>query len=152
MPSSISATVGGTRPSPHSSTPSSSTPSVGSARSALTAVTTMNVPRPVCPMIMPIGTAISSGNQHRDDGVLQVLADAGGQAGRSAPVGRGEDVGQRLLQEVHCAAALARTRAGRAARIQGVRSRPATMMSVSTTIASTKMAMIPAMIWSLLSA
>ena len=60
MPSSISATVGGTRPSPHSSTPSSSTPSVGSARSALTPVTTRKVPRPVWPMSMPIGIAISA--------------------------------------------------------------------------------------------
>src|SRR6476620_5748243 len=57
MPSNISATVGGTRPSPHSSTPSNSTPSVGSARSALTPVTTRNVPRPVCPISIPIGTA-----------------------------------------------------------------------------------------------
>ena len=60
MPSSISATVGGTRPSPHKSTPSSSTPSVGSARSALTPVTTRKVPRPVCPMIIPIGMAINA--------------------------------------------------------------------------------------------
>ena len=60
MPSSISATVGGTRPRPHSSTPSSSTPSVGSARSAFTPLTTRKVPRPVCPMTMPIGIAMTA--------------------------------------------------------------------------------------------
>ena len=47
-------------PKPNTSTPSSSTPSVGSARSPLTAPTTSSVPRPVCPMSSPIGTAISA--------------------------------------------------------------------------------------------
>ena len=52
--------VGGSRPNPHSSTASSSTPSVGSARNAFTPVTTRNDPRPVCPMARPIGIAISA--------------------------------------------------------------------------------------------
>ena len=38
------------------------------------------------------------------------------------------------------------------ARVHGVSARPANMISVSMTIASTKIAMMPAMIWSLLSA
>ncbi|SKU82205.1 Uncharacterised protein [Mycobacteroides abscessus subsp. abscessus] len=59
-PSSSNATVGGTRPSPHSSTPNSNTPSVGSARSAFTALTTRKMPRPVCPMNKPSGTAITT--------------------------------------------------------------------------------------------
>ena len=137
MPSSISATVGGTRPRPHSSTPSSSTPSVGSARNALTPVTTRNVPRPVWPMTMPIGIAISAEKKTAIDGVLQMLADAGGQPGRSAPVGGGEDEGQRLLKEVHAAAHRLRLRPtlGRRshARVHGVISRPASMISVSMT-------------------
>ena len=91
---------------------------------------------------------------HGDDGVLQVLEDAGGQPGRTAPVGGGEDVGQRLLQEVHAAppfSAVGRDAAARPA-IHGVIAAPASMISVSMTIASTKIAMMPAMIWSLLSA
>ena len=35
-------------------------PSVGSARRALTPVTTRSAPRPVCPMTRPIGIAISA--------------------------------------------------------------------------------------------
>ena len=86
-----------------------------------------------------------------DDGVLQVLEDARGQAGRPAPVGRGEDERQRLLKEAlraHPVTAL--TRLGRAARVHGVNALPANMISVSMTTASTKIAMIPATIWSLL--
>jgi hypothetical protein len=62
MPSNINATVGGTRPRPQSSTPSNSTPRVGSARSAFTPVTTRNVPRPVCPISIPIGMATNAEN------------------------------------------------------------------------------------------
>jgi hypothetical protein len=63
------------------------------------------------------------------------------------------------MQEVHWAPtstgafAAGRTLVRRSvavARVQGVSSRPASMISVSITMASTKIAMMPAMIWSLL--
>ncbi|CKW76946.1 Uncharacterised protein [Mycobacterium tuberculosis] len=60
IPNSISATSGGPNPSPNSSTPSSRTPNVGKARKPLTAPTTSSVPRPVCPISSPTGTAISA--------------------------------------------------------------------------------------------
>src|ERR1700761_5831541 len=88
--------------------------------------------------------------QYRDGGVLQVFCDPGGQPRPSAPMGRGEDVGQRLLKEIH-AAVLAFTLRTLPARVHGVSNRPPNMISVSTTIARTKIAMMPATIWSLLS-
>ena len=84
--------------------------------------------------------------------VRQVLEDPGGEARGTAPVGRGEDVGQRLLQEVHAGAAALLRRGVRVARTHGVIAQPSAMISVSMTIASTKIAMMPATIWSLLSA
>ena len=96
-------------------------------------------------------------NQRREDDcdhrVLKVLEDAGADPGRTAPVGGGEDEGQRLLQEVHAAApafGLAVRADAPVALVHGVSALPANMISVSMTIASTKMAMMPAMIWSLL--
>ncbi len=81
--------------------------------------------------------------QHRDAGVFEMFQHSHAQPRRTAPVRRGEDVSQGLLQEIH---------AGAFARIHGVASRPAARITMSTTTASTKIAMMPAMIWSLLSA
>jgi hypothetical protein len=96
-------------------------------------------------------------NQRREDDcdhrVLKVLEDTGADPSGTAPVGGSEDEGQRLLQEVHAAApafGLAVRADAPVALVHGVSALPANMISVSMTIASTKMAMMPAMIWSLL--
>ena len=81
-------------------------------------------------MIIPIGMAISAENTTATAVYCRCSTDPGGQAGGTAPVGRGEDVGQRLLQEVHAgrrrSVASAGGRPPRAARTHGVIARPAT--------------------------
>ena len=94
-------------------------------------------------MSSPTGMAISAETDDRHRGVLQMLENAGRHTGFAAPVGGGEDVGERLVQEVHDAAL---------ARAHGVMALPASMIRMSMTRASRKIAMMPAMIWSLLSA
>ncbi len=56
-------------------------------------------------MSIPIGMAINTENDHRDDGVLQVLGDAGGRARPARPqLAAVKMYEQRLLQKVHAAA------------------------------------------------
>ena len=82
----------------------------------------------MCPMIIPIGTAINTEKNTATTVYCRCSSDPGGQPGRPAPVGRGEDERQRLLEEVHAAAAFAfgratRPRAGRSCPRRGQPSR-----------------------------
>src|ERR1700723_2931490 len=93
-------------------------------------------------------------NRHRRRGVLQMLQSADPQPHRAHPITRSEQIGQRLREEVHreppTTGAVGSRRLRRDTRSQGVASRPANISNTSMTIASTKMATIPATIWSLL--
>src|ERR1700738_2428737 len=93
-------------------------------------------------------------NRYRGRGVLQVFKGARRQTHRAGPVARGEQIGHCLFDEAHreppTTGAVGNRRPGRDARAHGVARRPASMISIATTSASTRMAIIPATIWSLL--
>src|SRR6202789_1819152 len=93
-------------------------------------------------------------NRHGRRGVFQMLERPGRQPDRTYPVLRGEQVGQRLADKVHrdppATGAVSNRRPGRVTRAQGVAIRPANISATSMMTANTKMARIPATIWSLL--
>src|ERR1700722_11094391 len=93
-------------------------------------------------------------NCHRGRGVFQMLERPGRKPHRTCPVVRGEQVRQRLGQKAHrdppTTGAVSNRRPGRVTRAQGVAIQPANISATSMMTANTKIARIPATIWSLL--